>query len=143
VSRKVSSEATRRLRWHAGLDRAAETSGPSIDECARAAVGSDRLDEALADFLVTLAELNHELNGEVPSASTGPGEEIPREVAEVVSILRDVNDKPADRPGAASFAHSAWLIEIAWLAVLDGDIDDLQQHVEGESAARGRISNAR
>jgi hypothetical protein len=147
MSRKVSNEVTHRLRWHAGLDRATAMTVPSIDDCARPNGRSDRLDEALADFLATLAQLNHELNGEVPSASTGPGEEIPRDVAyavaEVISILRDANGESAARPGAASFAQSAWLIEIAWLAVLAGDIDELQQHVDGESAARGKTFHAR
>jgi hypothetical protein len=90
-------------------------------------------------FHTTLETLNRELNGEIPSESTGSADVVPTDVAyavaEVTRMLRDY----ADKGGAlhpSTGLREAWLIETAWLAVLAGDIDDLQQHLNKEEATR-------
>jgi hypothetical protein len=140
MSRQVSTETKDRLRWHAGLNSAAQTAVPSISYCTGSEGSVAALDEALPDLLVTLARLNHELNGEIPSESTDSATEISRDlvyaIAEVIRLLRDAADKPPGQSDARSFERAAWLIETTWAAALAGDIDDLPQHVNREHAAR-------
>jgi hypothetical protein len=83
------------------------------------------------DFIAVLGRLNHELNGSTPSASTA-GEEamvpssVAYAVAEAIRMLREYPD-----------LRSVWRIETAWTAVLAGDIDDIEAHVNDEYRARG------
>ena len=77
----------------------------------------------------TFRVLNVELNGDKPSESTKAASVVPREVpyaiAEIAQTLR-----VAERPDAA------WLVGIAWLGVLAGDDDDIEEHVAEEWRAR-------
>jgi hypothetical protein len=86
---------------------------------------------AVDDFIATLGRLNRELNGEMPSASTsGVQAMVPASVAyavaEVARMLREYPD-----------SRNAWRVETAWLAVLAGDIDDVETHVDDEYRTRG------
>ncbi|NNF64214.1 MAG: hypothetical protein HKN07_08120 [Acidimicrobiia bacterium] len=87
---------------------------------------------AIADCLDVLVKLNHELNGELPSAGFDCGPELPRSlvysISEIIRMIRECRTDDANR--------AAWRIETAWLAVLAGDIDDILEHVAGEEASR-------
>jgi hypothetical protein len=136
----VSGETRSRLRWHAGLEDIGETSIPSISSCTWPPdhLGA-QLEGAVADFIATLGTLNRELNGEIPSESTSSDDVVPTDVAyavaEVTRMLRDYADAETSSARAPGLKE-AWLIETAWLAVLAGDIDDLQQHLNEEEATR-------
>jgi hypothetical protein len=132
MSNPVSPDTTHHLRWHAGLEQAPAEPLPSISDCTQhGSALADQLTAALNDFLETLERLNHELNGETPSDVIDGVTEIPRDVVyaitEVVRFLREAGD-----------AQAAWKVEAAWSAVLDGDIDNLQEHLNEEYAARER-----
>jgi hypothetical protein len=132
MSDQPPEDMTSRLRWHAGLDQAADGPGPLVVDCTGTEGTPERLDKALADVLSALARLNHELNGPVPSASVGGADHISRvlvyAITEIVRMLREDPD----------LSEAAWAVETAWGAVLAGDIDDLEQHLRDEGAARGR-----
>jgi hypothetical protein len=121
---------TGRLSRHAGLDVARAGEGPWIVDCVAHAARVEDLDEAVADVITTLAQLNLELNGAVPSATVPGADSASRQVAyavaEITRMLRD--DSPED----------AWAVEMAWSGALAGDIDDIEQHVADERAARQR-----
>ncbi|MFL6029303.1 MAG: hypothetical protein ACJ74D_04655 [Gaiellaceae bacterium] len=78
-----------------------------------------------------LEQLNHELNGATPSSSTPRDAPlIPSSVAYAVAeAIRMLSEYPDLR--------NAWRVETAWLAVLAGDIDDVEVHVRDEYRARG------
>ena len=116
------SEATQ--AWvgrHAGL----VDGEPSVT-----AASDHELRAALDDYVAALACLNRELNGPMPEAIDADPASVPRAVAyaaaEVSRMLRE-------HPGRAD---AAWEAEMAWLAVLAGDIDDLPTHLAEERAAR-------
>lgn len=137
----VSPETKRRLRWHAGLEEIAEASIPSISACTvDTEVPELQLERAVADFIAALGMFNHELNGEVPSESQSSASDIPRDiayaVAEVVRMLDDFVDADRISQGRSTGSREAWLVKTAWLAVLAGDIDDLQRHLDEEEAMR-------
>jgi hypothetical protein len=117
-----------RLRWHAGLDDLDDTSVPSVASVTYPDGRTPGLERAVADFIASLERLNHELNGACPSDATAASDSISRKaayaVAEVVRMLDGHGDAERER----------WLVETAWLAVLAGDIDDLQAHVAEEAA---------
>ena len=113
---------------------------PSVASCTWAGSPSEgRLAEALADFLDGLSDLNHELNGPVPSEAVGADPDLPLStsvaysVAVVADMLRNYGEKQRD-PAAL---RGAWLVETAWLAVLAGDIDDIAEHLADEERMRG------
>jgi hypothetical protein len=138
---EISPETERRLQWHAGFAEIEDASAKSISACTWPAnnLGSE-LEHAVRDFLMVLEDLNHELNGEVPSETASRSETIPTRiayaVAEVIRQLRDYGDKQGNSIRVGTGSREAWLVETAWLAVLAGDIDDVLEHVEGEEAAR-------
>jgi hypothetical protein len=88
------------------------------------------LAEAVEDVLRTLERLNYELNGPVPSQGLDHTEQLPRRLAYALAeIMRWVGDSSGNKTAASK-------VEIAWNAVLAGDIDDLREHVQLELAAR-------
>ncbi len=148
VNIMITSTTVSRLRWHAGLDERGADDVPSVSSCAHP-MGSptSSLQAAVADCLQTLAVLNREMNGDVPSSTVGGVEEVPRSlvyaVSEIVRMLRDCQEHAESKgqSDAAVFAKAAWRIETAWSAVLAGDIDNILKHVEGEEAGRSRGRN--
>jgi hypothetical protein len=86
-------------------------------------------DAAMTDLLQTLRALNVELNGSTPSgAASERSGEIPRTVAYAVSEISD-RLRRKNRPEAAR------AVDIAWNAVLAGDIGDIATHVRDEARA--------
>jgi len=137
----VTDAIIERLRWHAGLHETAAEDIPSIASTTwPRGRGANDLQEALADCLNTLATLNLELNGEVPSAGAVRARDVPRSLAyamtEIIRMIRECHDQAPDQQDAAIFARVAWRVETAWSAVLAGDIDEILKHVEQEEAAR-------
>ena len=138
-----SDTTFRRLRWHAGLeDMSAGDDVPSVSSCFRMeAVDTSRLESALSDFVATLEVLNHELNGKVPSehvSSEAPllPSTLVYAITEVIRLLRDSQAKAADENEQRTIGRAGWRAETAWSAVLAGDIDDIQEHLSREEAAR-------
>jgi len=85
---------------------------------------------AVAAFIDALQRLNLAINGSKPSETIADDKELPIHlvyaVAEVSRMLR-----------AEGLDDLAWDADTAWLAVLAGDIDDLQEHVAFERNAKG------
>jgi hypothetical protein len=113
-------DAVERLRRHA----LGNADGTTVSE-ATATGDRSQIEAATADFIDALGEYNHSLNGAVPSAGAAEaaGDEVVSRgaayaVAEAARMLRDA--------GAADCARQ---IDIAWSAVLAGDIDDIREHV--------------
>lgn len=136
----VTEATTSRLRWHAGLQEAAEHV-PSIASSTwpRGRL-QDGLQEALIDCLRTLGSLNGELNNQARPGEVARAADVPRSVAyavaEIVRVIRDSQHDAQDQHNAAVLGRAAWRIETAWSAILAGDVDDIERHVEEEEAAR-------
>jgi len=133
----VSSIAITRLLWHAGLDDGGSTDVPSIalNTWPRGSLTPD-FHEAIADCLYTLATLNREMNGDVPSRTAVRVEKIPRSLVyamtEIIRMIRDCQEHTQGQSDAIAFSQAARRIETAWSAVLAGDIDNVLEHVEQE-----------
>lgn len=137
----VTEPTISRLRWHAGLQKGMSEDVPSI---ASSTWPSGQLvqglQEALVDCLRTLGSLNQELNSQASLAEGVHASDVPRSVAyavtEIVRIIRDCQNDAQDQNDAAVLGRAAWRVETAWSAVLAGDVDDIEKHVEQEEAAR-------
>lgn len=132
----IADTTISRLLWHAGLD-GRETDAPSIASNTWPRENlSPAFHEAVVDCLCTLATLNRELNGDIPSRTTVCVEDVPRNlvyaVTEIVRMIRDCQEHAQGQSGEAVFAQAARRIETAWLAVLAGDIDNILEHVDQE-----------
>jgi hypothetical protein len=128
MSFQPSHDVVSRVRWHAGLDPG-PGAVPSIADCTGPASTNDGIDAALSDLLRTLGELNQELNGEIPSSSTGGASQIPRTLCYAISeITRMLREHPGSH-------DAAWAVETAWAAILAGDVDSLDEHLRHESGA--------
>jgi hypothetical protein len=140
----ISERTIARLRWHAGLDDACSATGalPSIASATwpRGRVNSG-LDRALADFLSTLSVLNREVNGQVPSSGESVHlSDLPRglvySVTDVIGKLRECQAHASNGQDGEWFGRAAWRVEAAWSAVLAGDIDDIEKHLDDEERMR-------
>ena len=101
----VTDETIERLRWHAGLQEMVAEQVPSIASCTwpRGRAGKD-LQEAIEDCLITLAKLNRELSGEVPSAAVVRAETVPLSlvyaVTEIIRMTRESQEQATDQQSA-------------------------------------------
>ena len=133
----VSSETTRRLRWHAGLEANDDDAEASVSACtAPGSSSQESLGRAVADFIAALSQLNHELNGDVPSESGRETESVSIDIAYAVAEVARFLRERGDQSGDAAAREAAWLVDTAWLAVLAGDIDNLDEHLKDVEAAR-------
>lgn len=98
------------------------------------------LNEAVKDILNIFQMLNIELNSEVPSEDCVGEEHIPRRlvyaVGEILLITRLAAEKAATNDLRYEVMRAARQIEIGWLAVMAGDIDDIVEHIILEERAR-------
>lgn len=138
----VSELVVRRLRWHAGLEHAGDPLTASVSACTSPdGALAGRLDAAVADFLKTLGQVNKELHGPVPSESSRRVDSVPIRVAyavsEVVRLLREHSASRAQVAPHEAASREAWLVDVAWSAVLAGDIDNLEEHLAHEEMTRG------
>jgi hypothetical protein len=116
------TDPVERLRRHAF----SSADGTTISETT-AAGDRRQIDAATADFIEALDEYNRSLNGPVPSARTGEAGDdgVSRGAAyAVVETARMLRDAGAD--------DCARRVDIAWAAVLAGDVDDIGLHVASE-----------
>jgi hypothetical protein len=122
----VAPETSERLGRHAGL--VATERGTWVDELLyEREPTQEEFDAAMTDLLQTLQALNVELNGSTPSGAASEGsDQVPRTVAYAVSEISD-RLRRRNRPEAAQ------AVDIAWNAVLAGDIDDIATHVRYEA----------
>jgi hypothetical protein len=119
--------------WHAGFADREGATVPSIYEATKAEDG-EALDAALGDLVAAFVVLNRDLNGETPSETVGLGSDPPRRVAwAVLAISQLLRDGIG---GELATARAVWVVEAAWGAVLDGDIDDIEEHLKLEEEAR-------
>ena len=125
----ISKHTRQRLRWHAGLD--GDPLDPlSVSGSLAAGRGVER---AVNDFFDVMRQLNYAMNGDVPSeVVTGDDDLVPRDVAYAVSEV-------ARQLGDTAHVIEAWEVDVAWNAVLAGDIDDLAEHIEHERRANPPI----
>jgi hypothetical protein len=129
----------KRIRWHAGLAEEPAGGGVSIAAWLDAPDRTESgLRRGMSDLLAAMTQLNVELNGAVPSESTAASDAVPRSIAyaigEITRMLRDVAGSDSDHLSEISWA--AWSVDTAWLAVLAGDIDDLQGHLANGATMR-------
>lgn len=122
----MTASAAQRLLWHAGLADGPEDARSSLDKClASRDFSGPRLAGAMDDLIDTLQRLNIELNGDPPSES-GPGAvSVSRKVAYAVTEITRALREEAQ-------ADAAWKVDVAWNAILAGDIDDINSHINGE-----------
>lgn len=126
---------TQRLRYHAGLESGMEWPVPSLSE---ALWQGTPLQQSLEDVFDALEALNRELNGPVPSESASRHPSFPRElIYAVTEIIRMIRRAPRPRDSAVPADETGRIarrLEMAWSAILAGDIDDLAEHVAQEEA---------
>lgn len=136
----MTANVENRLRWHAGLvDQDALPGVMPIAAClASPAASRDDVEVAMTDLLAAMSRLNFELNSSTPSQSGTAETAIPRAtayaVAEIARMLRDAGEREA--PFVPDWSSAAWRVETAWLAVLAGDVDDLEAHIREEERMR-------
>jgi hypothetical protein len=88
----------------------------------------------------------HKMRGCLSSETTARSTAIPPELVHAVAtIARELleaslvlDQSAAAEPLARQLRLDAWRIMCAWVAALDGDIDDLEEHVRLEEVA-GRL----
>jgi hypothetical protein len=128
------------MRWHAGFEKLAGQSFPSLSDCTWPANSlQDHLDQAVNDIVDTLSEVNYQMNGAVPSETTIADANVPRRlvyaVSEIQRMLRKLRERNATSAAQQSVRRNELIIETAWSALLSGDIDDLREHISLELAA--------
>ena len=131
------SAATLALRYHAGLDQQASARTPSLADLLWR---KEPPEEALDDVLRILEALNLEANGAVPSESATHEQCFPRAliyaVTEVIWLLREAANQAGNATATRDLNKAARRIELAWSAVLAGDIDNLTEHIAEEDASQ-------
>jgi len=137
----IRDATTARLCWHAGIGGPAVVDGTSVASCTwHPKQISSQLDTAVQDFTRTLATLNHELNGSVPSRGGEREDAVPRNltyaVTEVLRMIRELGRRTVPVGERERIERAAWRAETAWSAVLAGDIDSIEEHLALEEAAR-------
>ena len=131
-----------RLRWHADLEELPDGGVSSVSSCLLpGAVDASALESALSDFVAALEILNHELNGAMPSERIAAEPSmlpatLVYAVTEVIRQLHQGHTRAIDDNWRQTLGRAAWRAEAAWSAVLAGDIDDIEAHLEEEEAAR-------
>ena len=137
----LTANTLERLRGHAGLKESNSVDIPFISECTwpRGRVNAN-LESSFADFISTLDDLNRELNGEFPPSSTSKASDIPRDVVyavtEIIRMLRESLDDAESQREVTWFGRAVWFAEVAWSAVLSGDIDDIGRYLHEEEKMR-------
>lgn len=131
----MTSSADTQLCVHAGLTEPAGEDPVLAEALDASPFSPDTFQAALYDLLEAMSHLNHELNGPVPSAVVGRGSDVPRStILAVLEISRLLREHEGRSPAVAD---AAWSVEVAWRAVLAGDIDDLGEHLRDERLMRG------
>lgn len=135
----VTKETLSRLRWHAGLEDRVIGDVPSIASCSwPGSRSAGDFELAFGDYLDVLQVLNHELNGETPShVESAHAAVLPRDLVYAISeVIRFLNERheATERAGRTP-DRASWRAEVAWAAVLAGDIDNIREHLLEEETA--------
>lgn len=139
------------LRWHVGFDEATDFSGrksfiDNVQAIERDQGGVD-LTGSTNEIIDCLESVNRHINGQIPSESRDKQDRLPRLLVGALSgmlmlcldaLMVVEQRKGINAPSAARLREAAWKIECAWNAVLDGDIDNIREHVELEENAKER-----
>lgn len=138
----ISEKTLELLLWHAGLVELEASDGVSMANALwKLSDNPADLHAATLDLIETLSILNIELNGPVPSESFIGCEAIPRNLVyaltEILSELRAKREQAELTSEAVVLMLAQWKVETAWLAVLAGDIDDLDEHLAEEALTLG------
>ena len=124
-----------KLRYHAGLTVDTDAAVPRLIDSAFDKV---LFLKALADVLDSFQQLNIELNGLIPSKNIDQQSVIDRSIAYaaselITSLRKQLTLAEKIDPGLYS---AIWKLELAWAAVLAGDIDDINAHIFEEEVAK-------
>lgn len=119
-----------KLCWHAGLAHLASPRSSSISDCTWLPNGKQQeLGQAAEDLFSTLESVNEVLNGELPSEDEGMGDVIPRRaayaVSEILRLLREFESEGSEPSSIRVSLEIRRRLEVAWNAILAGDIDEL------------------
>ena len=121
------------LLHHAGL---AEDSTSVVQSLAELLWKKAEVRGAVDDILRILQDLNIEVNGLVPSESCNKEQNFPRvlvyAVTEITRQLRQSATKAESDSARTGLGKAARQIEVAWSAVLTGDVDSLIDQIAGE-----------
>jgi hypothetical protein len=141
------SEALQRLKNHASAPEGASFTLALYQAHRHATV--PQLSSSFEDILSCFEAVNQALNGRHPSKTVrGKMETLPRSlVANVSSILSEgcsyhlrwVSSEKFTDTVRAELASMLVQIALAWDAILAGDIDNLQEHVQAEFSANGQF----
>jgi hypothetical protein len=137
--------AKKRLREHSGLgvtqQQFAENSlAVQVREALRNGV-VDNLTSSVTDILECLSQVNHHLFSSPTGSANAIDRDIAYSVSGIVCLLCELSLKwqqePHERIDAIQrLLFFLWEINCAWDAVLAGDIEDVQQHLRWETAAK-------
>ncbi len=123
--------------WHTGMETHFSANGlPNLWAELTQPGGGSQLAAAFEAVVQALCRLNTEINGLVPSEVIGGSPVVSRRlcraVAEVGSMCRQALKQIKSPELRALVDQELQRIEIGWIAVLDGDIDNIEEHIEGE-----------
>ena len=138
------------LRWHVGFNDSLAISGKkSFIDCVQAMEKDQRdigLDESTDEIIACLESVNLYINGPTPSESIEkPQLQLPRRLVAAISelemlclntLLRMEQRKGDHESISVKLRRALWRIVCAWSAVLDGDIDNIVEHVQLEFSLR-------
>lgn len=136
----VTSETLSLILWHAGFESHIKSDSLPLIECGGSGINNiEEFKLSLNKFLMCMQKINREINGITPSNSIKKDQDIPRKVvyaiSELMRVLREISEKSSISKIGDTAQYAFRAIEIAWLAVLAGDIDDLLQHIDLEEQA--------
>ena len=136
------------LRWHVGFNDSPAFSGKKsfLDNVRAIEKGQSDVDleGSTNEIIDCLESVNWHINGQIPSESRNKQEQLPILLVGALSgilmlcldaLMLGEQRKRIDALSVAGLGKAAWRIECAWNAVLDGDIDNIREHVELEENA--------
>jgi hypothetical protein len=125
------------VRYHAGLEDRVQAAVPALAD-----VLSNKTEypSSFEDVMKVLQRLNSEVNGPTPSEIGSKDSHFPRAliyaVHELIRMLREAAAQATSDDELMRLERGAWRLEVAWSAILSGDIDDLDEHIAEEEAGR-------
>jgi hypothetical protein len=136
------------LRWHIGFNDSPALGGKKsfIDNVQAIEKNQSHigLDESTNEIIDCLEIVNCHINGQISSESRDKQERLSRLLVSALSgilmlcldaLIAVEQRKGIDDPSAVMLRKVAWKIECGWNGVLDGDIDNIREHIELEWAS--------
>lgn len=128
-------EIRERLRYHAGLTHDLKSAVCSVADALwqKASVA-----EPIEDVPGMFSRMNRAMNGPVPSESTVHVTHLPVDIVyaatEIIRLLHAARRESPDEAERAELDRCSRKLELAWSAILSGDIDDVYELIAGEEA---------